>query len=1288
MHSFRYPRPALTIALLAAISAQASAADFYKSNNEANLDLIAAWENLDGTPVVTAPVNATNSIDTWIWDNRVTSAADVNLDGIHNVTVSTSKDLGVRTIRILNPALPILFNGNGRTFTPTTTGGIDMAAATQDFTLTNLAAYRVASSSAQIAMNVAAGRTLTFGAAAPVTVRNNSSNVTVSINTDGISSGTVRFTSSFAPSHVIIGAGLVEFSNPSGNARLSTHTTIVNGGTLVLNNTSGSATGSGTSTTSGFVTLNNTSTLTGSGIVAGIVTANAGTTLAPGNEGLGTLTVGSLVLETGSTLLWEGINPTEADTINVTMTDGLVINGGTLKLYNPGTTEPFSGLGVFTLFSQTGAIGGAGLSALTIDETTRIEGRNYTISLGAGGVTLSITDGAVTTTDWATGTSGTWSTTSNWAGTSVPGGDQSIARLPGSGTAFSAPATITLAEPLTINSIIFDALQPLTLSGSNLTLNAGGAASNLVASGADHAVQTPITLSTGGLITEVAPSRTFTVSGVISGENLGLVKTGEGTLLLAANNTYSGNTSITAGTLVVGDGATSGSLAGSITNSGMLRFNRSDSLVLGQPISGAGNVVFAGTGDTTLSVANTHTGTTSVTAGTLILAHASALQNSTLDYAATGGSLAVADPLETLVLGGISGDKALPLINTLGTPLSLTVGGNNASTTYSGSSPSAGAALAKNGTGTLSLAGTNAFTGNLTVNNGTLALEPGSTLNVASANLGTGSAARLLINGGTLTASGISAMPNASVGIAVAAGEANFNGGIVTDANNSSGDHFIHVTGGTLNTTTITTSRGSLSITSEPTSGQTTQGIYVNGGTLNVSEALNIGSVSGANSSVTARIDSGTLNVSGPLTVGINNVDRWSVLDVNGGTLNADHESGIQLGSAFAGRVMMHVRNPAALVNTPRIQFGQGALAGRSILTLGSGSVFVGAGGLALGSTDATFIAELRLNGGTLGATADWSSTIPVVLAGNVLLTGASSIDQPYTVRLQGPVSGIGAFTKTGSGTVILDNPANNFFGPANIESGRLELAGSTTDVVTVSAGATLAPRGVLIADFGTAINGRLAIRYDRNAETPVARLQTNYDINIGAGATLAFEGTGSLTEPAYVIIKAGFGINGTFASVTGLPAGYTLDYNYLEEGATVPSVAIVGGGTLSPFEQWLDANALTGEQALQTADPDADGLGNLIEYALGTSPNLATSTADAYTLARSGNFLTLGFDQPGDPTLVYTVEATNDLATGSWSPVHTFPSFNTAGAALYTDTANLTTSPRRFLRLSVSFAP
>ena len=92
-------------------------------------------------------------------------------------------------------------------------------------------------------------------------------------------------------------------------------------------------------------------------------------------------------------------------------------------------------------------------------------------------------------------------------------------------------------------------------------------------------------------------SDTLTYGGAISGTG-SLTKIGTGTLTLTGDNTYTGGTTISAGTLQLGNGGTTGSVAGNIVDNAALTFNRSDTLTYGGVISGTGSLTQAGTGTT------------------------------------------------------------------------------------------------------------------------------------------------------------------------------------------------------------------------------------------------------------------------------------------------------------------------------------------------------------------------------------------------------------------------------------------------------------------------------------------------------------------------------------------------------------------------------------------------------------------------------------------------------------------------------------------------------------------
>ena len=186
------------------------------------------------------------------------------------------------------------------------------------------------------------------------------------------------------------------------------------------------------------------------------------------------------------------------------------------------------------------------------------------------------------------------------------------------------------------------------------------------------------------------------MQGNISGAG-GLTKTGNGRLTISGTNSYLGATNITAGILEVGNGGATGSLgAGSVTNSGILKFNRSGTLNVPNAISGSGSLQQNGTGTTVLSGVNPYTGSTTINAGTL---------GGTSD-AAFG---AIANPI------AINGNSTLQGAATFTTNRTLNVTGNGKIDATTGSVFTLGATsvingvgqtITKTGNGTLNISGT------------------------------------------------------------------------------------------------------------------------------------------------------------------------------------------------------------------------------------------------------------------------------------------------------------------------------------------------------------------------------------------------------------------------------------------------------------------------------------------------------------------------------------------------------------------------------------------------------
>ena len=184
----------------------------------------------------------------------------------------------------------------------------------------------------------------------------------------------------------------------------------------------------------------------------------------------------------------------------------------------------------------------------------------------------------------------------------------------------------------------------------------------------------------------------------------------------------------------------------------------SSSAMLVDKVGENGTLNKTGAGTLILNGANTHSGATTLSAGTLALGHTNALQNSTLDTGSSGAQAVsfTAAGTNTYNLGGLGGGDDLALGANR-----LSVGVNNASTLYSGALGGTGS-LTKAGNGTLTLSGNNAYTGATTIGGGTLLVATSGSIASSSATVNSGgllkvngTAGAITVNsGGSLSGSG------------------------------------------------------------------------------------------------------------------------------------------------------------------------------------------------------------------------------------------------------------------------------------------------------------------------------------------------------------------------------------------------------------------------------------------------------------------------------------------------------------------------------------------------------
>ncbi|ECF4129472.1 AIDA autotransporter-like protein ShdA, partial [Salmonella enterica subsp. enterica serovar Westhampton] len=440
------------------------------------------------------------------------------------------------------------------------------------------------------------------------------------------------------------GTGCVEKSGDDtltlSGSNTYTGGTLISGGTLVANDVN--ALGTGDVTDNAALMLN----------TGGDFTNNIGGTGRVEKSGDGTLTLSGGNTYTGGTLISGGtLVATNVDALG----SGDVTDNATLELNTGGDFD--------------NAISGSGQVVKSGDETLTLSGANsYTGgTLISGGTLVASNVEAL----------GTGDVTDNATLELNTGGDF-INSIGGTGRVEKSGD------------------ETLTLSGTNSytggTLISGGTliATNVDALGSgDVTDNATLELNTGGDFTN-------NISG--SGQ---VVKSGDETLTLSGANTYTGGTTISGGTLVASNVEALGT--GDVTDNATLELNTSGTF--DNVISGSGQVVKSGDDALTLSGANSYTGGTTISGGTL-----------------------VASNVEALGSGDVTNDAVLEL-NT----------GGDFTNNISGSGQ-----VVKSGDETLTLSGANSYTGGTTISGGTLiasnveALGSGDVTNDAVLELNTG----------------------------------------------------------------------------------------------------------------------------------------------------------------------------------------------------------------------------------------------------------------------------------------------------------------------------------------------------------------------------------------------------------------------------------------------------------------------------------------------------------------------------------------------------------------------
>ncbi len=475
---------------------------------------------------------------------------------------------------------------------------------------------------------------------------------------------------------------------------------------------------------------------------------------------------------------------------------------------------------------------------------------------------------------------------------------------------------------------------------------------------------------------------------------------------------------------------------------------------VGAGISGTTGLAQTGAGTLTLSTSNSYSGNTTIASGaSLILGNDYALQNSTLDL--SNGAISFNGAAIAPVVGGLQGTNAaqnLALSSTAGA-VALTAGGNNSTTTYSGNLSGPGS-LTKSGSGTLTL-GNATYTGSTVVDDNSTLTIAGGAMGSAGSTISVGppvapatnpGAPNMNITGGAVI-SGTVAVGAASnetgASLTISGGTSNFTatilGGNPANGNASNTGGAITITGGVANL-------GSAYIGRDQAG--TAKGLVIDGADAVVTaNLLNVSSNAGVNHESDLNVEAGSLTIglpasTGAFELGTTAPDGNNVLEMTGGTLTYTGSDGLQLGSES----FMTITGGTASLSGITVNSAPGGN-GTSELTVTGGTLYLGAAGLAMNSPGATVFAHLGT--ATIGASAAWASSAPVSLTGNTTFQTADASGSPHNITLSGALTGGGALTKTGGGTLILSGPAT-YSGATSILSGILELTGSLSNTTSL----------------------------------------------------------------------------------------------------------------------------------------------------------------------------------------------------------------------------------------------
>ena len=714
----------------------------------------------------------------------------------------------------------------------------------------------------------------------------------------------------------------------------------------------------------------------------------------------------------------------------------------------------------------------------------------------------------------------------------------------------------------------------VTLNGGNITSTAGGSfnfnTSYGITSNANaesSTISSNVKIRSGSnmavAVADGAALYDLVFSGAViqEGGTGSLTKNGFGTLLLSGNNTYTGTTTINAGTFEIGASGRlgGGAYAAAITNNSSFILGGTNSQTLSGILSGTGSLTQNGTGTLTINNAsNSYSGGTQINAGTIVIGHANALgTGGNLSFG--GGGLQYGTGITTDLSARIKNSSSAILIDT-----------NAQNVTFASAVDSSNTGgLTKNGTGNLTLSGANSYTGTTTINTGSLILGAdqviGSIAGAGSLNISSYSLTAAAESDTTFSGviSGAGSFTKNGSGNQTLAGENTYTGGTTINAGTltlmdpDGGTDGIAVIRGT-----VTVNSGAMLAATNNnafgyTSGSKVNRLVINGGTVTSSAAsdqgwgLDIEMIGGT----LAATEGGNYTLGGGSTV-----ETFASADT------ATISGGIRLREGNTGNVLLFTVADGTAATDLEVSGAVSQSSSYGITKNGTGTMVLSGANTYTGTT--------TINAGTLeiGASGRLNAGS---YAGAIANSGTFIFSGTNNQTLSGTLSGTGSLTQNGSGTLTLNNASNGYSGGTQINAGTIVIGHAnglgTSGNLSFGGGALQYGSGIT-ADLSARIkNSTSAILVDTNGQnvifasaidtSNIGGLTKNGSGNLTLSGANFYTGTSTINAGSLVL-----GANQSLGSIAGAGninlSSYTLTTN--TPGDTAFSGVMSGTGSFS----------------------------------------------------------------------------------------------------------------------------